>query len=230
MNPVRPRRRILRLLLAVVGALIVSSVVVVFLLRFAAPPTTAFMLAHRLSGGGAPDQRWVPIGRIAPSLAIAVVAAEDQRFPSHRGFDVDAIGKAWEQRGRRVRGASTISQQVAKNLFLWSDRSWIRKGLEAWFTVLIEALWSKQRILEVYLNVAEFGPGIYGAEAAAQRHFGKAASRLTQHEAALLAAVLPDPRALHAARPSGYVAGRARWIERQAAQLGGPAYLRRSTM
>jgi monofunctional glycosyltransferase len=160
-----------------------------------------------------------------------VVAAEDQKFPSHRGFDVESIGDAWEQRARgRVRGASTISQQVAKNLFLWSGRSWVRKGFEAWFTVLIESLWSKQRILEVYLNVAEFGPGIYGAEAAAQRHFGKPAAALTRREAALLAAVLPDPRAMRAAVPSAYVARRARWIERQAAQLGGPAYLGRSTM
>lgn len=228
-NPARPRRRWLRLAALALAAWIVTSVVVVLALRFVPPPTTAFMLADRTA---AVDYRWRPHARIAPSLAISVVAAEDQKFPVHHGFDVESIEDAWDDRARgaRVRGASTISQQVAKNLFLWRGQSWVRKGLEAWFTVLVEALWSKQRILEVYLNVAEFGPGIYGAEAAARRHFGKPASALSQREAALLAAVLPSPRRMDAGAPSPYVAGRARWIERQAAQLGGPAYLGGSNM
>ena len=209
-------------------AFIVASLVVVLALRFVPPPTTAFVVAYRLGTPGATpvDRRWVPMQRISPSLAIAVVAAEDQTFPRHHGFDLDSIGKALDEREKgRVRGASTISQQVAKNLFLWSGRSWVRKGLEAWFTLLIELTWSKQRILEVYLNVAEFGPGVYGAEAAAQRYFGASAGALTPRQSALLAAVLPSPRTLHAERPSAYVAGRAQWIERQVRQLGGPAYI-----
>lgn len=199
----------------------------VLVLRFVPPPTTAFVVAYRVATPGPTlvDRRWVPMARIAPSLAIAVVAAEDQTFPAHHGFDLESIGKAWDERGERVRGASTISQQVAKNLFLWSGRSWVRKALEAWFTLLIELTWSKERILEVYLNIAEFGPGVYGAEAAAQRYFGAPAAALSQRQSALLAAVLPSPRRLRADRPSAYVAQRARWIERQVAQLGGPAYL-----
>ncbi|MEO7200282.1 MAG: monofunctional biosynthetic peptidoglycan transglycosylase, partial [Dokdonella sp.] len=160
-------------------------------------------------------------------LAIAVVASEDQRFPQHRGFDVDAIRDALAAAddGERLRGASTISQQVAKNLFLWGGRSYVRKGLEVWFTALIETLWTKQRILEVYLNIAEFGDGIYGAQAASQQHFGRPATELSSHQAALLAAVLPSPKRLHAKRPSAYVQKRAAWIERQMRQLGGSAYL-----
>jgi monofunctional glycosyltransferase len=191
------------------------------------------MLERRLDAllareqGFALRQRWVDAERIAPALAIAVVAAEDQKFPLHRGFDFDSIESALErgERGHRLRGASTISQQVAKNLFLWSGRSWLRKGLEAWFTVLIEAAWPKARILETYLNIAEFGDGVYGAEAASQAYFGKPAAALGEHEAALLAAVLPSPRRMHAGRPSPYVRERAAWIRRQARQLGGPAYL-----
>jgi monofunctional biosynthetic peptidoglycan transglycosylase len=205
------------------SAVILASALVVLAARFVAPPVTAFMLADPARPVA---YDWVPLERIAPALAIAVVAAEDQRFPSHHGFDLGSIRKAWDERGRRVRGASTISQQVAKNLFLWRGASWIRKAFEAWFTAWIELAWDKRRILEVYLNVAEFGPGTYGAEAAARRHFGKAASALSLREAALLAAVLPNPRAMDAGRPSRYVAERARWIERQAAQLGGTAYLR----
>jgi monofunctional glycosyltransferase len=155
------------------------------------------------------------------------VASEDQRFPTHRGFDMDQIRKAMDeaQRGRRARGASTISQQVAKNLFLWNGHSWVRKGLEAWFTVLIETLWPKRRILEVYLNSAEFGYGIYGAEAAAQAFFHKPAARLTRDEAARLAAVLPNPVRMRAERPSQYVQRRQREIATQMAALGGTSYL-----
>jgi monofunctional biosynthetic peptidoglycan transglycosylase len=211
---------------------VLSSVLLVGALRFVPPPTTAFVAARAIEAWRADtpgfriDRRWVPLSRIAPELALAVVAAEDQKFPSHRGFDLDAIGGVLAGRadGGRMRGASTISQQVAKNLFLWSGRSWVRKALEAWFTVLIEALWPKSRILEVYLNIAEFGDGIYGAEAAAQRHFGRPAAALRRAEAARLAAVLPNPRVYSAVRPGRYVLTRQRWIERQMAQLG-PGWL-----
>ena len=164
---------------------------------------------------------------IAPSLPLAVVVAEDQGFASHRGFDLEAIERALEHnaRGGRVRGGSTISQQLAKNLFLWSGRSWVRKGLEAWYTLLIEALWPKQRILEVYVNVAEFGDGIYGAQAAARSYWNKDAAALTAGESARLAAVLPNPRRYSAHRPGPYVQKRARWIERNMRNLGGEASL-----
>ena len=225
-------RRLLRLAAWSVAGFVALSVLLVATLRIVPPPTTAFVTARAIDAwrAGTPgfriDRQWVPLTQIAPELALAVVAAEDQKFPTHGGFDLDAIGSALADRdtGRRMRGASTISQQVAKNLFLWSGRSWLRKGLEAWFTVLIELLWPKSRILEVYLNVAEFGDGIYGAEAAARRHFGRAAADLRRAEAARLAAVLPNPRIYVASRPSRYVLTRQRWIERQMGQLG-PAWL-----
>jgi monofunctional biosynthetic peptidoglycan transglycosylase len=169
---------------------------------------------------------WNDISREA---ALAVVAAEDQKFAEHAGFDFEAIEDAIDERGTRtrVRGASTISQQVAKNLFLWPERSWLRKGIEVWFTLWIELLWPKQRILETYLNVAEFGPGVYGVEAAANAYFHKRAVALDRYEAALLAAVLPNPARLHAARPSSYVLERQSWIVRQMRALGGQSYLAR---
>jgi monofunctional biosynthetic peptidoglycan transglycosylase len=214
-------------------AAIAFSVLQVLALRWVPPFGSAFMLAHQvdvlLSGEftDAVDYRWKPRGAISASLPISLVAAEDQKFPLHHGFDVQAIEKAIDhnKRGRKVRGASTISQQLAKNLFLWQGRSWVRKGLEAWYTVLIEALLPKDRILELYANVAEFGEGVYGAEAAAQRFFGKPAARLTFAESARLAAVLPNPKKYDARRPGPYVQRRARWIERQVRHLGGPAYL-----
>ncbi|HSE13465.1 MAG TPA: monofunctional biosynthetic peptidoglycan transglycosylase, partial [Rudaea sp.] len=152
---------------------------------------------------------------------------EDQLFPEHNGFDFKQIDKALEarERGRRVRGASTISQQVAKNLFLWPGQSWFRKGLEAGITVLIETCWSKQRILEVYLNIAEFGRGTYGVQAASRRFFGKDASRLSRQDAALLAAVLPAPRRFKVEAPSRFVRSRQNWILRQMEALGGTSYL-----
>jgi monofunctional biosynthetic peptidoglycan transglycosylase len=158
-----------------------------------------------------------------------VIAAEDQRFPDHNGFDFRQIQKAMDEaeRGGRSRGASTITQQVAKNLFLWNGRSYLRKGLEAWFTLLIETLWPKQRTLEIYLNIAEFGRGIYGAEAAAQVVFHKPARNLGRAEAARLAAVLPSPRRYRAGNPGPYVQKRQYQIEAQMAALGGTAYLAR---
>jgi monofunctional biosynthetic peptidoglycan transglycosylase len=171
---------------------------------------------------------WRDIQAIAPHAAIAVVAAEDQLFPLHSGFDFKSIRRALQSNGDsdRTRGASTITQQVAKNLFLWPGRSWVRKGLEAWFTLLIEWLWPKQRILEVYLNTAEFGHGVYGVESAAQRYFRKSAARLTPAEAALLAAVLPSPRRYRVEEPGPYVLKRRAEILRQMHALGGAAWLR----
>lgn len=200
-----------------IAALVVA---VVLLLRVAPPPVSAFMLA---SDTHPVQYQWVPWTAIAPAMPLAAVAAEDQKFPEHWGFDFEAIDRAIDhnQRSRRIRGASTISQQTAKNLFLWSGRSYVRKGLEVGLTLLLEGLWPKRRILEVYLNIAEFGPGIYGVEAAARHYFGKPAVRLSRHEAALLAAVLPNPERLKVDRPSAYVLGRAEDIEQQMDQLGG---------
>jgi monofunctional biosynthetic peptidoglycan transglycosylase len=202
-----------------------TSVALVAALRWVDPPVSAFMLRK---GGRFEWNRFVAAEHISPHLAIAVVAAEDQRFPEHHGFDVDSILDALidHLRGRRTRGASTISQQVAKNLFLWPERSFVRKALEAWLTVWIELLWSKQRILEVYLNVAEFGPGVFGAAAASEAFFGVRAGELDPTQAALLAAVLPNPSRLRAAEPSPYVLARRGWILAQMEMLGGPQYLR----
>jgi monofunctional glycosyltransferase len=212
---------------------IVLSIVAVASLRWINPPVTAFMAAAQAAAWASRDANyltrhsWVDLDRISPNLPLAVVASEDQKFPEHWGFDVEAIEKAYalNQHSHKVRGASTISQQVAKNLFLWSGRSFFRKGLEAYFTVLIEALWPKRRILEVYLNIAEFGPGTYGAEAAAQRYFHKPASRLTRGDAAVLAAVLPNPQRYSAAAPSRYVLERRDWILGQMQGLGGAEML-----
>ena len=209
------------------------TIATVVALRWVDPPVTAFMLADRLAHLFDDDyefrHEWRDWGAIAKHAAVAVIAAEDQKFRAHRGFDFKQIDKALQDRekGRRVRGASTISQQVAKNLFLWRGQSWFRKGLEAGITVLIEACWSKQRILEVYLNVAEFGPGTYGVQAASQRYFHKDASLLSRREAALLAAVLPAPGRYKVQAPSRYVQRRQDWIQRQMVALGGTSYLAR---
>ena len=172
--------------------------------------------------------RWTDWDQIAPYAALAVIAAEDQQFLDHHGFDVEAIRVALGDvgRGERLRGASTISQQTVKNLFLWPGRSVVRKALEAWLTVLIELSWSKRRILEVYLNVAEFGVGVFGITAASERFFGKRPADLGADEAARLAAVLPNPAVLHVERPSTYVQARQSWIRAQMAQLGGVALIK----
>lgn len=228
----RPKPRWVRRIVLAVLALLVLSALPVLLWRFVDPPTSAFMLARQIEArdddGFALRQTWVAFDAVSPNLPVALVAAEDQTFPAHGGFDVDAIRSVIDQReaGEASRGASTISQQVAKNLFLWSGRSWVRKGLEAYYTVLIELAWPKRRILEVYLNIVEFGDGIYGADAAAQHFFGKSAAQLDASESALLAAVLPNPKVLRVDRPSAYVLRRQRWVARQVRQLGGPAYLR----
>ena len=205
----------------------------VLILKWATPPTSSFMLQKGLSGffaSGARHNvlyRWVDYDDISSSAKMAVVAAEDQNFPSHCGFDFEAIEKVWSQhkKGKRLRGASTISQQVAKNIFLWPGRSYFRKALEAYFTLLIELLWSKQRILEMYLNVAQMGDWIFGVGAASATYFNQQASQLSGRQAALLAAVLPNPGKYSVAKPSSYVRYRQRWILRQMRQLGGSSYL-----
>jgi monofunctional biosynthetic peptidoglycan transglycosylase len=213
---------------------VVASAGAVLAWRWMDPGTTSFILQRKVSeliaGGAARDvrQQWVDWQAISPHMGIAVIASEDQRFAEHWGFDLDSIQDAIEERrsGGRARGASTISQQVAKNLFLWPGRSWVRKGLEAYVTVLVELFWPKQRILEVYLNVAQFGDKTFGVGAASRRFFGKRASALSAREAALLAAVLPNPVQMRADDPSPYVRQRARWIQGQMRRLGGQGSLR----
>lgn len=220
-------RRLFRVSAWSILVIAVTSIVIVLPWRWIAPPTTAFIVRERMFGDDPVYYRWIRWSEISPQLAIAAVAAEDQKFPFHNGFDLEAIADALESNrdGNRVRGASTISQQVAKNLFLWPGQNLIRKGAEAYLTVWIELLWPKRRILEVYLNVAEFGSGIYGAGAAAEHIFGKPAGALTLREAATLAAVLPSPRRMSALEPSDYVQGRAAQIEGAIGSLGGARYL-----
>ena len=227
-------RRLLSIVLVSVVLLLVGSAGAVLAWRWMDPITTSFILQRKaselLAGGSARDieHRWVALPGISPHAGLAVIASEDQRFVEHWGFDLNSIQEAIEERqsGGRVRGASTITQQVAKNLFLWPGRSWLRKGLEAYVTVLIELCWSKRRILEVYLNVAQFGDKTFGVAAASHRFFGKRASQLSAYEAALLAAVLPNPVRMRAEDPSAYVRQRARWIQRQMRALGGSGYVR----
>lgn len=226
-------RRLVRWPLYALLAWFALGVLAVLVLRFVPPPVSAVMIGDWIDARRGGDRafalhyRWTPWDQVAKTLPIALVAAEDQKFPFHHGFDFDAIHSALSDAdgGERLRGASTISQQVAKNLFLWNGRSFVRKGLEAYFAVLIEALWPKRRILEVYLNIAEFGDGIYGVGAASERFFRISPAQLDARQAALLAAVLPNPARFHVERPSAYVQRRAAWIQRQASQLGGAAYL-----
>lgn len=227
----RTGRRLLQALSWSLAVWFAVTALLVLALRWLPPPTSAFMLQKAWAGGDGYRlrQQWVDWERISPQLKLAALAAEDQRFPDHHGMDITSLRNALAdyRDGGRLRGASTISQQVAKNLFLWPGRSLARKGLEVYFTGLIEMLWPKRRILEVYLNLAEFGHGIFGAEAAAGVYFGKPAGRLTRQEAALLAAVLPNPLRLQAHRPSPYVRARQAWILNQMSGLGGTQYLRR---
>lgn len=215
-------RALLRRLLAVafvVGVLVPLTLTLIY--RIVPPPVTPLMVI-RLAEGAPLQRTWQPLEAMAASLPAAVIAAEDNRFCQHFGLDFDAIGNAWQdyRDGDRLRGASTITQQTAKNLFLWPGRDWARKGLEAYLALMLETLWPKRRILEVYLNVAEFGSGVYGAEAAARHYFGKPAARLTAGEAALLASILPNPRVRSAAAPSAHVRQKARVIGQRVLQLG----------
>jgi len=210
-NMTKKRSSLLMRLIKLVLLLIALVLLPVILLKWVPPPTTAFMLQ---SPTRPVQYTWVPASRIADVARKAVVAAEDQKFRTHNGFDVEAMEKAFahNKKSKRKRGASTISQQTAKNLFLWSGGGYFRKGLEAGITLLIENIWGKDRILEVYLNIAEFGPGIYGVEAASQAYFHKPAAQLTPTEAARLAAVLPSPRRWKVNAPGAYVQKRVSWI------------------
>lgn len=220
--------KVLRIIGKTLLGLFVFSIVWVLVYRFVPVPITILQLT-RCAEQWSDDKPvrlqkdWEPISNINNKLALAVVCAEDQKFIEHYGFDVEAIEKALEhnKKSKRTRGASTISQQTAKNAFLWEGRTWLRKGLEVYFTFLIETLWPKERIMEVYLNIIEMGDGIYGAQAASQAYFKKDALKLNAHEAALIAAILPNPRKYSARRPSGYVRGRQAWIVGQMANHGG---------
>jgi monofunctional biosynthetic peptidoglycan transglycosylase len=226
------RRWLQRLVLLILG-LILLVVGLAISMRWLNPPTSAFMIDARISALFAAEwnyrthYQWVDLEDISPQAAIAVIASEDQLFPFHTGFDFKSIREAVRNnaKGRRVRGASTISQQVAKNLFLWPGGGYFRKGLEAALTLLIEVTWPKERILEVYLNIAQFGHGIYGVEAAAQTFYGRPAHRLNREQSAMLAAVLPNPQRFHVTAPTNYVLSRRGWILTQMAGLGGVHYL-----
>ncbi|MDO4626873.1 MAG: monofunctional biosynthetic peptidoglycan transglycosylase [Pasteurellaceae bacterium] len=214
------KRYVIYALLSLLGATL--------LLRWLPVPFSAYMaeqkIAHLLDGDFSykVNYDWVSLDQISPNMQLAVIASEDQRFPQHCGFDLDAISSAFKhnQRSQKIRGGSTISQQTAKNLYLWHGHSWIRKGLEMPITLMLETLWSKSRILEVYLNIAEFGKGIFGVQAASQYYFHKPAKNLTQAEAALLAAVLPNPIIYKANAPGHFVKRHQQWILKQMNALG----------
>ncbi len=208
-------------MLIFLAAVLIVPAALVALYRYVPPPLTPLMLIR----GGAVAYDWVPMARIAPVLARSVLTAEDEAFCGHRGFDTAALQRALddyldEDEEGTLRGGSTISQQTAKNVLLWPGRTWLRKGLETGLTVYIEALWPKRRIMEVYLNVVEWAPGVYGAEAAARHHFKKSAAQLSAHEAAALAAVLPNPRKWSASDPGPYVRGRIETLQGRATRVG----------
>ncbi|RBW48460.1 monofunctional biosynthetic peptidoglycan transglycosylase [Marinobacter sp. F3R11] len=222
-------KRFVRAVAWVLFALILLFVSLLLLFRYVNPPTSAFILGYSIAHPGQEvRQQWVSFPDISPWMPLAVVASEDQRFPDHRGIDFLAIRQALAEyrAGEGLRGASTITQQTAKNLFLWNGRSFVRKTLEAGLALAVDGLWPKRRILEVYLNIAEFGPGIYGVEAASQVYFGISARHLSAAQAARLAAVLPNPAVLSVAVPSTYVRDRAFWIRGQMDQLSGLQYLK----
>ncbi|CAM3923013.1 monofunctional biosynthetic peptidoglycan transglycosylase [Vreelandella rituensis] len=235
---IRTLRRLARLAWGLIWrgvvAFVLVSVVLVVLFRVVPPPGSMVMVERKIQSWVHSEpidikREWRYWEAMSENAKLAVIAAEDQRFPQHHGFDLVELKRAWEasRDGARLRGASTLSQQTAKNVFLWSGRSWLRKGLEAWFTLLIETFWSKQRILEVYLNVAEWDNAVFGLEAAAQHYFGVSADALNERQASLLAAILPSPRTRNAARPNDQVERRSQWIRQQMRNLGGAAYLER---
>jgi len=217
-------RTVRRVSLVSVLGVVALTVLLVLPLRWLPPLTTSFIVQNWLGQKSlSADVRyeWVPRERISRTAALAVLAAEDQKFFHHYGFDFDSIRKVWRRNGQGspVHGASTISQQVTKNLWLWPERSWVRKGLEAWFTLWVEWLWPKERILETYLNIAQFGPQVFGVEAAARQYFRKPAAALNEPEAALLAAVLPNPRQFRVTNPSVYTRRRQQWVQQHARRL-----------
>ena len=200
-------KKFIRIILTTLALFLLLSIGTVILYRFIPVPVTPLMLINKATDGTPINYRWVPIEKITPNLSLAVIASEDNRFMQHNGFDLKEIKKAREEAkaGTRFRGASTISQQTAKNLFLWPGRSWVRKGLEAYFTVLMELFWDKKHIMEAYLNCIEMGDGIYGAKAVAKHHFNTTPDKLTRNQCALIAATLPNPRRYNSAKPSKYM-------------------------
>lgn len=223
------KRFIIRSLLLLSLATVMISLLLVVPFRWINPPITMVMADRWLSSDDDfyLHQQWLDWESIPKQAALAVVTSEDQKFPHHAGIDIEAIMTALKEasRGGDLRGASTISQQVAKNMYLWTGRSWLRKGLEFWFTLLVELTWGKQRILEVYLNIAEWGQGVFGLEAASQFHFGKPASQLTPMQSALLASSLPSPLNYNPASPARHLIERANWNLSQQQKLGGTAWL-----
>lgn len=207
------------------------SIVLVILFKWVPIPITPLMVIRSLDNSSKNNSNvwkhdWVSIDEISKNMQLAVICSEDQNFLNHHGFDFEAIKKAMDnnQKNRKIKGASTISQQTAKNVFLWPQRSWLRKGFEAYFTFLIELVWSKERIMEVYLNSIEMGNGIYGVEAAAQHWFKKPAVKLSRYEAAAIAAILPNPRVYRANPASNYIQSRKEWIIRQMGYFGALDY------
>ena len=218
------RRFILRPLIAALTLTLAAPALLCLLYAVVPVPLTPLMVI-RAGDGATMERRWTAIDDISPRLIAAVIAAEDTNFCRHHGFDLPALSEAWRRYARsgrsgRLRGGSTITQQTVKNVFLWPNRTWARKGIEAGLTLYADTLWTKRRTIEIYLNVVEWGPGLYGAEAAARHHFDKPARDLSAFEAARLAAVLPNPRKWSAAAPGPYVAGRVETIRVRAAQLG----------
>lgn len=226
--------KLFKISLKVIVGFFLFSIFLVLLLKWLNPLTSSIMIQRQIEAVVTLKEKqmiayeWFSYDDISKEMALAVVAAEDQNFPFHFGFDFEQIEKAIDQhnRGRRLRGASTITQQVAKNLFLWEGRSFIRKGFEAYFTLLIELLWSKERILEVYLNIVELGDMVFGVGAASQIYFKKFPSKLTRSQAALLTATIPNPKRFSVRRPSGYILRRQNWIVGQMSSLGGISYLK----
>lgn len=231
-------KRLFKWLLKLSLTVILFSLATVLSVGYFNPSHSALMIERKLSHWRANesysiDREWISYAELPDTLKLAVIAAEDQLFPEHKGFDINAIAKAFKRnksQSRTTFGASTISQQVAKNQFLWSGRSYLRKGVEVWFTFLIESTWSKQRILEVYLNSVEWGDGVFGAQAAAQYYFGKDTDQLTQSQANQMAAILPSPLTRSASKPSAYTRKRADWINQQILQLGGSQFLRKNQL
>lgn len=222
-------RFLLKVLLLTILTFVLLSLLLVLPFRWVNPPITMVMADRWITSSDDFQLRktWLSWDEMPKHAALAVITSEDQKFPLHSGFDLKAIQQALKERERRggLRGASTISQQVAKNMYLWTGRSWFRKGLEVWFTLLIELSWSKQRILEIYLNIAEWGPGVFGLEAASQYHFGRSAINLTPMQAALLASSLPSPLNYNPARPAQHLLKRAEWNLQQQRRLGGTSWL-----
>lgn len=216
-----PIRTFLRWGVAVAFWFVVISVLWVGLLGIVDPPVT-WVMAQQSNEQEEFSRIQADLSDISRNLPLSIIASEDQRFMTHGGFSWEAMRKALERNktAKRIKGGSTISQQTAKNVFLWPGRTYLRKGLEAWFTVLMEALWTKERILEVYLNVAEMGKGVFGAEAAAQRCFSRSAAKLTKEQSALITATLPAPRRFSCSRPSGYIRKRQQWVLRQMYNVG----------